>query len=440
MFKPFTNIRKNITPNINQVIGNASWLVGDKLLRMGAGLFVGVWVARYLGPDQYGLFNYAISFVTLFSPIASLGLDSILVRELVQYPTKANELLGSSFVLKSIGGILSLSIILSSIAIFRSDRISWMLVSILAGGAIFQAFDVIDFWFQSQVQSKNVVLIKNAAFIITTIIKVVAIQSRSGLLTFAWISATEIMMNAVGLILIYNTNKNVILSWKPTVDCGKALIKTSSPMLFSAIAVVLYMRIDQIMLGQILGDHAVGIYSAAIRISEIWYFIPVVVASSITPMILNARKANKTLYHQRLQIAFNSTTLLAYIISLGMSFIAAPLILHLYGPAYTEAIPILIVHIWASIFVFLGVIRGIWLITEDLTGIYLQTTILGSLVNILLNLILIPRYGGLGAAIATVIAYATASYVSCIFYPRLHIIYQFMNRAMTQRWLWDRNI
>jgi polysaccharide transporter, PST family len=440
MLSKLSDAKQKITPNAYRVIGNTSWLVADKLLRMVAGLVVGVWVARYLGPEQFGLFNYALSFVTLFSPIASLGLDSILVRELVQHPTKSNELLGSAFVLKLVGSCLSLGVVLGSIVLFRSDPQSWQLVGILAGGAIFQAFDPIDFWFQSQVRSKPVVLAKNIAFMVTTVLKVLLIQMKAGLLLFAWVSASEVGLTALGLIVIYHLNRRTLLNWRPNLDVGRQLLKTSYPMLFSAIAVVLYMKIDQIMLGQILGDQAVGIYAAATRISEVWYFIPVVIASSITPMILKARQESHGLYHQKLQTAFNGTVLAAYAISIAMSFFAAPLILHLYGSAYAESIPILIVHIWASIFIFLGVIRGIWMIAEDLTGVYFQMTLLGTLVNVGLNMILIPRYGGLGAAIATVVAYAMASYLGCIFYPRLDVVYQMMNRAIIQRWLFDRRV
>jgi polysaccharide transporter, PST family len=263
---------------------------------------------------------------------------------------------------------------------------------------------------------------------------------KAGLLLFAWVSASEVGLTALGLIVIYHLNRRTLLNWRPNLDVGRQLLKTSYPMLFSAIAVVLYMKIDQIMLGQILGDQAVGIYAAATRISEVWYFIPVVIASSITPMILKARQESHGLYHQKLQTAFNGTVLAAYAISIAMSFFAAPLILHLYGSAYAESIPILIVHIWASIFIFLGVIRGIWMIAEDLTGVYFQMTLLGTLVNVGLNMILIPRYGGLGAAIATVVAYAMASYLGCIFYPRLDVVYQMMNRAIIQRWLFDRRV
>jgi polysaccharide transporter, PST family len=433
----FLNIRLNVTPGVSKILGNASWIVVEKLLRMVAGLFVGVWVARYLGPEQFGLLNYAMAFVALFVPLASLGLEEIVIREITQHPGEKHKLLGSAFSLKIAGGFLSLAIATLIIFISRSDSLSWQLVSIFAGIYIFQAFDVIIFWFHAQVQSKYVVLAGSTAFVITTILKIFLIQVKASLVAFAWISLGESIIIATVLILCYQTNDQSILNWKPEFQFAKQLIQKSCPMIFAGLANILYMKIDQVMLGQMLGDTAVGIYSVAVRISEVWYFIPLAIASSVTSNLIATRKESLDQYHRKIQTILNGVVMLAYLISIGMSFLAAPIILHLYGAAYTESIPILIVHIWASIFVFLGLIRGIWLIAEDLAVIYMKTTALGAAINIVLNLILIPRYAGLGAAIATVISYAVASYVSCLFYPRLRIIFRLMNRAITLRWLID---
>jgi polysaccharide transporter, PST family len=438
MLSKLVDIRQKITPNVHKIIGNASWLVVDKLLRMGIGLIVGVWIARYLGPEQFGLLNYAMAFAGLFLPLASLGLEEIVVREIVEHPGEKYKLIGAAFILRVIGGIVSLVIATLTIFLFRPDSTSWILVSIFTGIYVFQAFDVIIYWFNSQVQSKYIVFAGSIAFSAATGLKIILLQSKAGLLPFAAVSLGEALITALSLILFYQSSQQSILYWKPSFLYIKQLIQKSYPMIFSAFATILYMKIDQVMLGQMLGDKAVGIYSVAVRISEIWYFIPLAIASSVSPSIISARQKNLDAYHQKVQAVFNSVVSLAYLLSISMSFLAAPIILNLYGSAYSESVAILMVHVWASIFIFIGLIRGICLIAEDLAIVYMQTTLLGAFTNIILNLFLIPRHAGLGAAIATVISYGIAFYASCMFYPRLKTIYRLINRAITLRWLFVR--
>jgi polysaccharide transporter, PST family len=435
MFSRFLDIRQKITPAANKIIGNASWLVVDRLFRMIAGLLVGVWVARYLGPEKFGLLNYAMAFAALFLPLSTLGLEEIVIQGIVKNPAEKDELLGSAFFLTVVGGFLSLAAAIVSIVLSRSDSLSWALVSIFAGAYIFQTFDVITFWFHSQIQSKYVVLAKSSAFTVTTIVKIVLIQNHAKLLAFAWVSLGETLITAAILIFLYYLNQQSCVTWKPSLYYAKRLLKKSYPMIFSGIATILYLKIDQVMLGQMLGDKAVGIYSIAVRISEIWYFIPLAIASSVTPSIVNARQTSLEQYYQKLQTIFNGSVLVSYMLSIGISFLAKPIILNLYGALYADSVPILMVHIWSSTFVFLIVIRGIFLVAEDLTMVYMQTTMLGAITNIALNLVLIPRYAGFGAAIATVISYAIASYISCLFYPRLKVISKIMNKALTLRWV-----
>jgi polysaccharide transporter, PST family len=435
MLSRFLNLRQKITPNLYQIIANTSWLVADKLLRMVAGLFVGVWVARYLGPEQFGLFNYSMAFVALFIPLASLGLEEIVICEMTQHPEKKDEVMGSAFFLKAIAGFVSLAITTLSFFLFRSNSSDWILVSILAGVYVFQAFDVILFWFRSQVQSKYAVLAGFFAFAITTVLKVILVETKANLLAFAWVSLAEAFIIAGSLIFFYQSSQESLLNWKPKFSYAKKLLQKSYPMIFASFSTILYMKIDQVMLGQMLGDKAVGIYSVAVRISEIWYFIPVAIASSVTPGLITIRQESLEKYNQKIQTIFNSVVLVAYVISIVMSFFASPIISGLYGAAYAEATPILMVHIWASIFIALTAVRGVWLVVEDLTTLYMQTTAIGALTNIILNFILIPHYAGLGAAVATVISYAAASYLSCMFYSRLKGVFQIMNRALTLRWL-----
>ena len=399
------------------VVTNIGWLFADRILRMGVGLVVGVWVARYLGVEQFGTFNYAAAFVVLFSTCASLGLPSLIIREIANEPEKKEQILGTAFWLQLSGGIATLLLAITTISILRhDDPVTIGLVSILASVSIFQAFDTIDLWFQSQVNSKYTVLAKNAAFLVITLFKVLLINIHAPLLSFAWATLAEAAIGSVGLIYCYKLQGYFISMWKWDFHIAKKLLRESYPLIFSGMAVVIYMKIDQIMLGEMIGSQSVGIYSAATRISEIWYFIPTAIASSIYPAIFSAKKeGNEILYYRRIQQLLRLLSTIAIIIAVPMSFLSGDVVTILFGSEYSAAGPILAIHIWAAVFVFMGVGTSSWFIAEGLTYLTFRRTLIGAVVNIILNFVLIPMYGGIGAAIATVISQAFASFISNAF-------------------------
>lgn len=399
------------------VVTNIGWLFADRILRMGVGLVVGVWVARYLGVEQFGTFNYAAAFVALFSTCASLGLPSLIIREITNEPEKKEQILGTAFWLQLSGGIATLLLAITTISILRhDDPVTIGLVSILASVSIFQAFDTIDLWFQSQVNSKYTVLAKNAAFLVVTLFKVLLISIHAPLLSFAWATLAEAAIGSVGLIYCYKLQGYFISMWKWDFHMAKKLLRESYPLIFSGMAVVIYMKIDQIMLGEMIGSQSVGIYSAATRISEIWYFIPTAIAASISPAIFSAKKeGDEILYYRRIQQLLRLLSKIAIIIAVPMSFLSGDVVTILFGSEYSAAGPILAIHIWAAVFVFMGVGTSSWFIAEGLTYLTFRRSLIGAAINIILNFVLIPMYGGIGAAIATVISQAFASFISNAF-------------------------
>ncbi|MFM6222797.1 MAG: flippase, partial [Dolichospermum sp.] len=396
----------------------------DRILRMGVGLFVGVWVARYLGVQQFGVFNYATAFVALFSTLSTLGLDSIVVRSIVREPEKRAEILGTAFWLKLFGGVAALLLAVSSIIVVRhDDQLTISLVAILSSVGIFQAFDTIDLWFQSQVQSKYTVIAKNTAFVITALVKVALISFHAPLIAFAWAALGEVSLGAIGLIISYRVRGYSPWLWPWSLPLAKTLLKESWPLILSGVTIMIYMRIDQIMLGQMVGDKAVGLYSAATRISEVWYFIPTVIASSVSPAIYAAKEVSEALYYQRIKQLIRMLVLISLVISVPMSLMSFKLITILFGNGYAEAGKILAIHIWASLFVFMGVATSPWFIAEGLTEFSFHRTLIGAVVNVVLNFILIPSCGGIGAAIATVIAYAIAAFLANGLNSKTHTIF-----------------
>ena len=418
--------------NLLKILNNTGWLFFDKILRMGVGLFVGVWVARYLGPEQFGLFNYATAIVALFAAIATLGLNNIVVRDLVSQTEDANVTLGTAFVLQMIGGSLAFLAAVVVITFIRPDDSTARIIVVIFGLAmVFKATDVVRYWFESKVQSKYVVWVENAAFLLFATIKVILIFSGARLITFAWIVLAETILVALLLLVIYGYQGHYLKAWK--FQCGRAknLLRDSWPLIISGLTVTLYMRIDQIMLGQLLGDKAVGVYSAAVRLSEVWYFIPVTIAASVYPAIIQARKQSIQLYNARLQNLFELMALIALVLALPISFMSEFIMSLLYGPGFAESAQVLVIHVWTGFFVFSGVVSSRWFVVENLQKYIFYRTLAGCGVNIGLNFLLIPKYGPAGSAWASVISQATASFLFNVAHKKTRPLFLMQLQAMT---------
>jgi len=439
MLNKLTVVIQKFSPELRKIISNIGWLFADRVLRMGVGLIVTAWVARYLGPQQFGLFNYAGAFVSLFGVLATLGLDQIVVRDMVRDPSCKDETLGTAFVLKLSGGILTILVTTGTIFLLRpDDQLTHWLVGITAAGTIFDAFNTIDFWFQLQVKSKYTVIAKNTAFILITCLRIALLQMQAPLIAFAWALLAENALGAVGLAIAYKVKGQRLLAWRASLLRAKTLLKESWPLLLSGLAIMVYLRIDQIMLGQLADDKAVGIYSAATKISELWYYIPIAIVTSVTPSIVEAKKVGETLYYNKLQKLFNIMAVLAYMIALPMTFLSKYIVVIIFGQNYVAAGGVLSIHIWAALFVFFGWSKGIWIVAEGLTMFSLVATVSGAVMNILLNFWLLPIYRETGAAIATVISYAFVDYFMCMIYPPAQKIGWVMTKALTLSFLTTR--
>lgn len=397
-------------PNLQEILTNTGWLFFDKILRMGMGLLVGVWVARYLGPEQFGLFNYAMAVVALFTAIATLGLNNIVVRDLIKHPYYADTTLGTAFLLQLIGGILATVAAVIAMSFMRPDDTAIQtMVAVVGSAMVFKASDVIRYWFEARIQSKYTVWVENASFIIFSAVKVGFILAALPLLAFVWLVLAEAGLVAALLLLIYTQQGNHLTRWRYHFSHAKTMLQDSWPLILSGLAAMLYMRIDQIMLGQILDDEAVGIYSAAVRISEVWYFIPMAIIPSIFPAIMAAKNYDSELYYNKFKNLFNIMTILALSLAIPITFTAEWITTILYGPKFTESAKILVIHIWGSLFVFSGLASSRWFIIENLQKYTLYRTIAGCTISLFLNYILIPHHGATGAAWASVISQALAS-------------------------------
>ena len=390
---------------------NTGWLFFNNIFGMVIGLFVGVYVARYLGPNNYGLFNYAASFVGLFLAIAALGLDDIVVRELIKDEKKRDELLGTTFVLKIISSILVLMIIVIAVRFTNNDSFTNLLIFIIAIGTIFQSFAVIQLYFQSRVLSKYTVFAQTFTVILCSVIRLLLVHLNMGLMYFAMVTLLRNIVFASGLIVLYIKQKLNLFNWRPKLDLAKKLLSDSWPLMLSGIAITIYMKIDQVMIKNMLDAKAVGNYAVAVKLSEVWLFIPMAITNSLFPAIINAKKISEKLYHERLQKLYDLMTWLSIGISLPIMLLSTKIIELLFGIQYQEAAGVLKIYVWAGVFGFLGVASSQYLLAENYIKIEALRTVIGAIVNIILNIVLIPIYKIQGAAIATVISYFVSTFV-----------------------------
>jgi len=324
-----------------------------------------------------------------------MGLNSIVVRNLVNKPDTVSVVLGTAFVIQLIGGLMAFGLAVFAIGLVRpDDALAKLAVSVLGFVMVFRSSEVIKYWFESQVTSKYTVIVESSAFLLFATVKVILILSQASLISFVWIIFIEAAVVAISLLGIYAWRGGSLRAWYWNSQHAKSLLKDSWPLILSGLAIMVYMRIDQIMIGQMLGDEAVGIYTAAVRISEVWYFIPIAIAASVFPAIIEAKKRSEMSYYKRLQIFYDLMVVIAIIVAVPVTFVSNWVVILLFGEAYQQAGVVLSIHVWAGVFVFIGVASNNWLILENYQSIVLYTTLLGAILNVSLNVLFIPSWGG----------------------------------------------
>jgi len=290
---------------------------------------------------------------------------------------------------------------------------------------------IIEAWFQSQVELKYTIWSRNIVFILITFIRILLLENQAPLMAFAWLIVIEDAVNVIGFVLIYRLTGQNILSWRGNWKRAKKLMKISWPLILSSLAITIYLRIDQVMLGQLADSEQVGLYSAAVRLSEVWPFASTAIVRSLAPSIIAAKNDSEELYYKKLQRLATSQALLVYCIAIPMTFLATPFTVLVFGKEYAAAGGVLSIHIWSSMFLFLGYVKEIWITTEELTGFAFIFSVVGAVTNVILNFWLIPQYQATGAAIATVVSYGCADYLACFIYKPARKFGWIMTQAMT---------
>lgn len=405
---------------LNKYLKNTGWLMLGRVGSMAIKMFISIQLANFLLPAGNGVLKTSISYIYLFAALASLGLDSFIVKELHQYPKNRDTILGTSFLLKTAAGLLSLPLIYISWLFFPLSDIPYLFILILSFGGVFQSLTIIDAYFQSEVKSKYIMQVQIAGNLLSAVIKLILIfYFKAALIYFIYAYVFDILLVSIGYLIVYKKQGLSFFCWNFDQILAKKLLSLSWPLIISGIMVSVYMKIDMIMLNEILGDAgaaASGAYDTVVMFSEALNFVPVVIVSSLFPAILNARRDDPKRYKKRLQNLFDLMVWLSLSFAIVIS-IGSPLIYKLFKPEFAAAAPVLAVHVWGSLFVFLGVASSQFLITEGYNKLTFVRTGVGAIINIALNFLLIPTMGMMGTAIATVIAYFSATFL-ILFIPK----------------------
>ena len=410
---------------------NASWMMAERLLHIGVGFVMAVLLARYLGPEQFGVLSYAIAMTAIFASAGHMGLAGLVVREVVRKPEIIPETLGTTFVLKLSGMAVGFALVLLYALLFEEigGTEFWMLL-IVASAIFFQTFDVVEYWFQSQVQARYPAIAKSSAVLLSAAIKLLLIVSGAGVMAFAFAHTVQFVIAALLLALLYKgTTRLSLTDWTASFAKARELLSQGWIIYLGSIFAVIYMKIDQVMLKWMAGTEAVGVYAVAAQLSEAWYFLPTAIVASFFPRLIKLHASDTERFRLRMQQLFDLLCVIAVAVAILVTLVAEPLISLLFGAEYRQSASILVIHVWGGVFIFMRALFSRWILIEGALMFSLITQGLGALANIGLNLLLIPRYGGEGAALATVLSYAIASWVALLAHPKTRPVFYMMTKS-----------
>lgn len=397
---------------IRAALKNSSWLMSEKVVTMAVNLLVALLLARQLGPELFGELNYVLALVALVTPLSALGLNALIMRELVEHPARESQIMTTAAAVRLVGaavGLLGLLLWAWLSPLSVAERVSLTVIGI---AATLQAFQVVEYYFQANVTARYVVKMRATVISVAGVGKIAFALFYPSVIAVASVYALEFLAWGAGYVLLYK-NKSQGFIWRQTDwRYGMQLLKQSSWLILSGIAAVLYLKIDQVMLGHLAGRTEVGVYAVAVKLSEVWYFFATAIATSFFAGLLALKKTAREQYQQRLQQLCDALFVVALVLAITVSLLADPVVPWLFGEEYAGAAAVLVIHIWASVFVFMRALASKWLIAERLLHFSLISHGIGAVLNIIANFILIPQWQGEGAAIATILSYACASYVA----------------------------
>jgi O-antigen/teichoic acid export membrane protein len=402
---------------IKKLAINSIWLTVDNVLRIVAGFLIGVWVARYLGPDDYGKWNYALSYVSIFAVLIGSSLNNVVVRELIKIPEKKNIIMGSSFVLKTFGALVAFALSAGSIFLLGNQTpLTKSMVLIVAAGTIFQSFEIVSYWFESKVQSSYAVVARSIGFIVSNLLKIYLILTGCSVVWFAVASAVEIFVCAAAYLGVYKRSREYIVNWRYDKKIAKQILVAGMPLITAGIISMVYSKVDKILVGSIISPGALGNYSVGTMLTDSWSFIATAVTISVYPSIIYTKMNQTELYESRMKKLYSLMLIMAVAMCLPISIFSRQIIDFLYGPRFDQAAVVLSIYVWTAVPAFLDIAGQKWLYAENLQKYLPIKSLIGSIISIVLNLILIPRYGIVSAAFTALLSISIATYFSNAFF------------------------
>jgi PST family polysaccharide transporter len=414
---------------LRQIVSSSGWWLGERVLVLAVSLLTQVVLTRSLGPAAFGELSYLLAVVGLLWPLAQFGVAGLIVRALLEQPQDDAPILRAALALRASGCLVALLVGVVYWLWFdpaAADR--WVLLVLFAAQCT-MVFQALEFWFQARMRPQALVGWRAGVVLAAAALKVGVAAGGGDARTIALVFALEYVLLGAAHVLAY---RRAAGRWAaPGLERGwTGWFATRSPwLLLSGIAEVVYLRIDVVMLERLRGLEEAGTYAVAARLSEVWYAVPALLVASAFPALWNRRQDPRR-WHSGLQAGFDGLLALALVIALAMQWLAAPLVALLFGAQYAAAAPVLALHVWAGLFVFMRALLSRWLLAEDLLRFSLVTHLAGAVVNVVGNLLLIPRHGAIGAATATLISYAMAGWGALWLPPRTRPVAWMMLRAL----------
>ena len=421
----------------NRTVRNAGWLIGGRLVNKLLVFFVGVLTARYLGPGNYGLIDYATAYTTFFASLCTLGINSVIIKDFVDHPEEQGCAIGTTLVLRTVSSVLSALIIVGIVAIAEPDEPLTMIVVVLSSiGLIFRVFETLKQWFQSRLQSKYVAIATVAAYIAVSAYKIILLMTGKSVVWFAMATSVDYIVLAVVLLWAYRKNEGPKLSFSWVK--AKQLLASSHSYILSGLMISIYASTDKLMLKQMLDETAVAYYGLASSLSIAWGFVLEAVIDSVYPSVIQAHGKDKALFEKRNRQLYSLVIYVAAAVSLVICLFAKPVVLILYGKAYSPAIMPLRIVVWYTAFSYLGGARNAWIVSENKQR-YLKYLYLGAaVVNVALNFVLIPLWGTTGAAIASLVTQIASAIVIPAMIPALRDNVRLMAEALCLKDIWKK--
>ncbi len=395
----------------NKTAKNAGWIIGEKIVQMVVSLLVGILTTRYLGPSNYGLISYANSFTAFFAAFCTLGINSLMVKELVDNDEDEGKVIGTSIVLRAVASLLSvITIILSVSLIDYGESTTIAVVALCSLGLFFHVFDAFKYWFQRRLQSKFTVIAAFVAYLITATYRVILLIIGSNVIWFALATSVDYVCLAILLFIFYKKNKGPKMSF--SWQYGKDLFSRSKHFILASLMVSIYAQTDKLMLKQMMGSEDVGFYASATTINGMWCFILAAIIDSVYPSIMEAHKAGNEIEFNRKNrqlyaIVFYASTAAAVLFNIFAELV----IFILYGREFLPSAMPLRIICWYTAFSYLGVARNAWIVSKNVQKHLIKIYAAAAVANVILNVTLIPLLGASGAALASLMAQVLTGFV-----------------------------